>query len=390
MLSKPIRGITAALTLLLGIAPATLFAQKPTTAAVVTSVPSLAITPDARGAALGHSGVASSADLFSQYWNPAKYLHTPGRKGFSLGYTPWLNKIADGIALMNVEGYYRFSTTTPQTLSASLHYFTMGKITQWDDRMNQVGQLGANEWALDLAYAQQLTDHYGMSVAARYIHADPGIRREGVGAGSAFAMDVTGFYTRPLNWFKQNWIWNAGFSIKNIGTKISFDGGTHSGFIPANLALGMALKWIAHEEHTLELNLEMNKLLVPTPPIYDATSSAERDKAFADYYKTAAIAGIFKSLADAPGGFKEEWQEIRWSTGLEYSYRNMFYGRAGWSYIHPNKGALLTASIGAGLRYNGLTFDAAYLFATTANNPVDGTMSFSLGVDLEQIHKFFQ
>ncbi len=357
---------------------------------VITSVPSLAITPDARAAAMGNLGVASSADCYAQYWNPAKYASTMAKSGAYIGYTPWLSKLTDGIALMNIGGFYKLPSGTDQTISASLRYFSTGKMIQWDDMLNKVGQVSASELAFDIAYSRRLSASFSMAAALRYIYADPGIQREGIGKGHAFAMDIAGYMDKPIYLFKQDMRWRAGFNIKNIGTKISFDGGSHKGFIPTNLGLGTGLSMALAPAHALEVNVELNKLLVPTPPMYDPKSSELRDKAFADYYKTSALAGIFKSLGDAPGGFSEEMKEILWNAGMEYAYRQMFFARMGYSYIHPDKGAMQLFGFGAGVRYNGFTVDAAYQIATTPNNALDGTFSITLAVEPEQLKNLWK
>lgn len=344
---------------------------------VLTAVPSLQIAPDARAAAMGDLGTSTSPDPYAQYWNPAKFAFIKSSSGLSLGYTPWLSRLVSDIALMYVGGYYKIGGEEgTQALGASLRYFTLGKLTRWDASGKSLGEAHPNEFAFDVSYARKLSESYSMAVALRYIHSDHGAG-QGQSAGKAFAADIAGYLHKYVTLGGAEALWTLGFNVRNIGTKISFDGGANSSFIPTNLGLGTGLLYPIDETNAISFNVEANKLLVPTPPL---AGDAQKIKS---YTSTSSIAGIFKSLGDAPGGFKEELREIRLSLGAEYNYNDKFFVRAGYSYLHPTKGNLQALTAGAGFRTKAFRIDASYLISTIANNPLDQTLRFTLAFDIE-------
>ena len=344
---------------------------------VLTAVPSLQIAPDARASAMGDQGTSTSPDPYAQYWNPAKFAFIKSSSGLSLGYTPWLSRLVSDIALMHVGGYYKIGGEEgTQTLGASLRYFTLGKLTRWDATGKSLGEAHPNEFAFDVSYARKLSESYSMAVALRYIHSDQGAS-QGQSAGKAFAADIAGYLHKYVTLGGAEALWTLGFNVRNIGTKISFDGGANSSFIPTNLGLGTGLLYPIDETNAISFNVEANELLVPTPPL---AGDAQEIKS---YTSTSSIAGIFKSLGDAPGGFKEELREIRLSLGAEYNYNDKFFVRAGYSYLHPTKGNLQALTAGAGFRTKAFRIDASYLISTIANNPLDQTLRFTLAFDIE-------
>ena len=344
---------------------------------VLTAVPSLQIAPDARASAMGDQGTSTSPDPYAQYWNPAKFAFIKSSSGLSLGYTPWLSRLVSDIALMHVGGYYKIGGEEgTQTLGASLRYFTLGKLTRWDATGKSLGEAYPRESACDVSYARKLSESYSMAVALRYIHSDQGAG-QGQSAGKAFAADIAGYLHKYVTLGGAEALWTLGFNVRNIGTKISFDGGANSSFIPTNLGLGTGLLYPIDETNAISFNVEANKLLVPTPPL---AGDAQKIKS---YTSTSSIAGIFKSLGDAPGGFKEELREIRLSLGAEYNYNDKFFVRAGYSYLHPTKGNLQALTAGAGFRTKAFRIDASYLISTIANNPLDQTLRFTLAFDIE-------
>lgn len=346
---------------------------------VLTAVPSLQIAPDARASAMGDQGTSTSPDPYAQYWNPAKFAFIKSSSGLSLGYTPWLSRLVSDIALMHVGGYYKIGGEEgTQTLGASLRYFTLGKLTRWDATGKSLGEAHPNEFAFDVSYARKLSESYSMAVALRYIHSDQGAG-QGQSAGKAFAADIAGYLHKYVPLGGAEALWTLGFNVRNIGTKISFDGGANSSFIPTNLGLGTGLLYPIDETNAISFNVEANKLLVPTPPL---AGDAQKIKS---YTSTSSIAGIFKSLGDAPGGFKEELREIRLSLGAEYNYNDKFFVRAGYSYLHPTKGNLQAFTAGAGFRTKAFRIDASYLISTIANNPLDQTLRFTLAFDIESL-----
>lgn len=350
---------------------------------VLTAMPSLQIAPDARSAALGDQGVATTPDVYAQHWNPAKYAFLPERAGLSLGYTPWLSRLTSGIALMQLGGYYSFGGETPQAVGASLRYFASGTQVRYDAQGNSLGDIRPNEYALDLSYSRALSRSFSLAVALRYMHS----ALDGSGdqrAGSAFAADVAGYLQRDLRIGTTESLWTLGFNLSNIGTKMSFDDGLTSSFIPTKLSLGTGLTYPIDQVHSLALHIEASKLLVPSPIMGDDAAARQR------YYDTSSIAGIFRSLSDAPDGLKEELHEVRWALGAEYSFDKRFYVRLGYSYLHPTKGNLQALTTGVGLRLKAFRLDASYLISTIKHNPLDQTFRLSLGLDYEGLRELLK
>lgn len=355
---------------------------------ITTAVPSLTIAPDAQGAALGDQGVATLPDAYSQYWNAAKYPFTKSNAGVTLSYTPWLSQLVSDIALMQVGGYYRFGDEGNQAIGASLRYFTLGQIRQFDNLAQSVGVASPNEYAIDLSYSRKLSPDFSMAVALRYIRSDQDVSKE-IPAGNAFAADISGFMNKYVDIYGGESLWTAGFNIKNIGTKISIDGGATKNFLPTNLGLATGLLYPIDNFNMIGFSVEANKLLVPTPPIISGDTQAN-DKARKDYNDMSPIVGIFKSFYDAPGGFSEEMKEIRWAFGVEYNYDYTFFLRAGYSYLNPSKGNLQYFTTGAGFKMSAIRVDASYLISTVQNNPLDQTLRFSLSFDMDGITKLFE
>ena len=359
--------------------------------AVTSSVPSLHISPGARAAGMGDVGVSSTPDVNSQYYNPSKYALLSSKAGVSFTYTPWLAKLVNDIKLMELTGYYKIGSENNQALSASLRFFSLGTIRTFDDLARSLGEAHPNEFALDFGYSLQITSDYSMGVVLRYIRSDQntasstGENR----AGNAFAADIAGYLTKYFVAGDSEPLWTFGFNISNIGTKISY-GGNQSMFIPTNLRVGTGILYPFDDYNALSLNIEANKLLVPTPPIKDPTKPDEYARKIEEYQKTSSIAGIFKSFGDAPGGFKEELQEINLGIGAEYSYNNRFFLRAGYQYQHPNKGNLQYFTAGAGFKMSVFSLDASYLISAVPSNPLDQTLRFSLSFDMDGIRNLLR
>lgn len=361
---------------------------------VTTRVTSLNIAPDARGGGLGDLGVASDPDVNSQFWNPAKYAFTVSRGGLAVSYTPWLRKLVNDINLAYVAGYWKFGRygNDPQALSATLRYFSLGSIQTTDEGGNVLSSVNPYEMALDLAYSRKLTNSFSMAVALRFIYSDLGYSTDGssdVKGAAAFAADIAGYQTLYPIVGRSECQWSWGFNISNIGTKVSYDGGANTAFLPANLRLGTTFKFPVADYHTLALNLDLNKLMVPTAPRQQDYLDAEGNydqiayqKALEDFNNMSSFKGIFKSFADAPGGFKEELQEIQISTGLEYSYNQQFFARVGYYYENKYKGNRQYLTFGAGFSLSVFTLDAAYVLATAQSSPLDQTLRFTLGFDM--------
>lgn len=364
-------------------------------------VTSLAIAPDARSAGLGDVGAATDPDVNSQYWNPAKYPFCISRAGVSLNYTPWLRQLTSDIDLANITGYYRLGDY--DALSASLRYFSLGEVlTSMDaDAMT----IKPYEMSVDLAYSRMLSETFSAGVALRYIYSDLGFSQDDeTTPGSAFAADIALYHNGYINLGGHESQLGWGLNISNIGSKISYDDGNTSEFIPTNLRFGLSLLYPIDEYNTITIAADANKLLVPTRPTMEqyvnhmieteGGVAADYENNFSDYrtwlegegyYNVSPISGIFKSFNDAPNGFKEELQEIQWSAGLEYAYNNQFFLRAGYHYEHPNKGNRTYFTVGAGFKMNVFSLDAGYVISTAQSNPLDQTLRFSLAFDMDGI-----
>ena len=367
---------------------------------VYHGVTSLAIAPDARAGGLGDIGAATDPDVNSQYWNPAKYPFCISRAGVSLNYTPWLRQLVNDIDLANITGYYRLGEY--DALSASLRYFSLGTVELWDD---ENVTFKPYEMAVDLAYSRMLSETFSAAVALRYIYSDLAYKGDDeTQPGSDFAADIALYHNGYINLGGHESQLGWGLNISNIGSKISYDGGNTSEFIPTNLRFGMSLLVPFDEYNTLTIAADANKLLVPTRPTFEqfieTLPADEREKArttseyYGDYrtwlegegyYNISPVSGIFKSFHDAPNGFKEEMQEIQWSAGLEYAYNNQFFLRAGYHYQHPNKGNLKYYTVGAGFKMNVFSLDASYVISASQSNPLDQPLRFSLAFDMDGI-----
>ena len=362
-------------------------------------VTSLAIAPDARAAGLGDVGAATDPDVNSQYWNPAKYPFCISRAGVSLNYTPWLRQLVTDIDLANITGYYRLGEYN--AISASLRYFSLGEVIADDDMT-----IKPFEMAFDVAYSRMLSETFSAAVGLRYIYSDLAYRADDeTTPGSAFAADIALYHNGYLNIGGHESQLGWGLNISNIGSKISYDGGNTSEFIPTNMRFGLSLLIPFDEYNTITIAADANKLLVPTRPTMEqyvkqmieteGGEAADYENNYSEYrtwlegegyYNVSPISGIFKSFHDAPNGFKEELQEIQWSVGLEYAYNNQFFVRGGYHYEHPNKGNRKYFTIGAGFRMSVFSLDAGYVISTAQSNPLDQTLRFSLAFDMDGIN----
>lgn len=337
---------------------------------IYTAVPSLSIAPDARAGGMGDIGAASSADVNSQYWNPAKYPQMQSNGGIAFSYTPWLKNLASDINLFYLVGFWQFAPK--QALSASLKYFSLGDVQFRQHENDEPVYVNPNEFSVDLAYSRLLSENWSAAVALRYIHSDlgGGVSNE-LYPGNAVAADIAVYYLLPLR-VGAGSDFALGIDISNIGSKISFDDGNTKEFLPTNFRLGASFAYKFDDYNKLTFLGEANKLLVPTQ------NSMSDDK----YSDISPIGGIFRSFGDAPGGFKEEMKEIIWSLGAEYSYRDQFFARAGYYHEAQDKGNRKYFTFGAGFKLNVFELHAAYVLAQGNNNPLDKTLRFTLGFDV--------
>lgn len=359
---------------------------------VNTSVTSQTIAPDARAAGLGDAGVATDPDVVSQYWNPAKYPFTISRAGVALNYTPWLRQLVSDMDLAYLAGYYRIGDYS--AVSASLRYFSLGEV------FLSTGESGGDnmtinpyEMSMDVAYSLMLSEKFSIAAAVRWIYSDlTYYYTQDTSPGSAFAVDLAAYYQNYLNIGSRECQLGLGLNISNIGSKISFGGDNNSEFIPTNLRLGASLMVPIDEYNRFTITADANKLLVPTYPKQNEGESTEdyQQRVQKDYYDVSSISGIFKSFGDAPGGFKEELQEIQWSVGAEYIYHDQFAVRAGYHNESENKGNRKYFTVGAGFKMSVFSLDAAYVIATAKSNPLDQTLRFTLSFDMDGIKDLFR
>ena len=362
---------------------------------VNTGVTSLSFAPDARGSSLGNLGAATDPDMNSQFWNPSKYAFGYSTGGLSLSYTPWLRKIVNDIFLANLSGYWKLGSGDNQALSASLRYFSLGEVTTggYESDGSSVQTINPYEFSIDLGYSRKLSEKFSMGVVLRYILSDLSYQDtysgESNSAASAFSVDLSGYFTTFPMVGRSECQFSWGFNISNIGTKVSYDHGANNAFLPTNLKLGASFMFPLADYNTLAFGLDLNKLLVPTKPRqkdYDM-NTPEGQEAYLEaedkWQSMSPITGIFKSFTDAPGGFKEELQEIQWSVGAEYAYNQQFFARLGYNYEHPNKGGRSYFSFGAGFSLNVVQLDASYMLATAQSSPLDQTLRFTLTFDMD-------
>lgn len=366
---------------------------------VITAMPSLSIAPDARAGGMGDVGVASAPDLNSQHWNPAKYAFMESHGGITANYTPWLRKIVNDIDLAYIAGYYKWDDV--QGISASFTYFSLGAVdlTNLDGTFLQ--QANPNEWAIDVAYSRKLHDYVSMAVALRFLYSDlnNGTNSSTLDATERYAAwtmaaDVALYYRQPIDLPWATSYFGLGLNISNLGGKMTYDEVTQN-FIPANFRIGVSYELPFDAYNSLSVNFDINKMLVPTRYSKFA-EDADGNKVSVDdpqytnltrdwYSELPSMKGLFQSFADAPNGVKEEFQELQFGIGLEYSYDKKFFARVGYSHENMLKGNRRYVTFGAGFHLSIFSLDAAYVLATAPTNPLDQTLRFTLGFDLAGI-----
>lgn len=353
------------------------------------AVISQTIAPDARAAGMGDVGVATDPDVNSQYWNPAKYPFCISRAGISLNYTPWLRQLVNDIDLAYVAGYYRIGDYA--SVSASLRYFSLGEVmTSFEENAMTVKPY---EMSIDVGASLMLSEKFSIAAAIRWIHSD--LRydyTENASPASAFAADLAWYYNNYINIGQRECQLGIGMNISNVGSKITYFGDDRSNFIPANLRVGASLMVPVNEYNRFSVALDLNKLLVPTVPKQEDGESKEdyEQRVIEQYNDVSSISGIFKSFHDAPGGFKEELQEIQWSLGAEYIYHDQFTLRAGYHHEAENKGNRKYFTVGGGFRMSVFSLDVGYVISTAKSNPLDQTLRFSLAFDMDGIRDLFR
>ena len=360
------------------------------------AVISQTIAPDARGGGLGDVGAATDPDVNSQYWNPAKYPFNISRAGVSLNFTPWLRSLVNDMNLAYLSGYYRIGDYS--AVSASLRYFNMGEVYTENPDANSNANSNAMtinpyEMSLDVAYSLMLSEKFSLAAAIRWIYSDMRFDyKEDNSPASAFAADIAAYYQNYVVIGQRECQLGVGLNISNIGSKITFSGEEYSEFLPANLRLGASLMIPIDEYNRITLAADANKFLVPTVPQQEEGEDAAeyKDRVLREYNDVSAISGIFKSFSDAPGGFKEEMEEINYGLGAEYVYNDKFALRAGYHHESQSKGNRKYFTVGAGFKMNVFSLDAAYVVATAKSNPLGQTLRFTLSFDMDGLKDLFK
>ncbi|NCO62903.1 MAG: type IX secretion system outer membrane channel protein PorV [Flavobacteriales bacterium] len=368
---------------------------------ITTGIPFVLIASDARAAALGDMGVATSVDAYSQQWNSSKYAFSETKSGIAVSYTPYLSKLVNDIFLGNVTYFNRIDERS--AFAASLRYFSLGDIEFVTDEFSSALIQRPNELTIDASYALRLSDQFAMSVGMRYLRSD--LRLDGVDGdatpANTFGVDISGYYQSEEEAYADyNGRWRMGFAIQNLGPKFKYDQGGQENFQPTNLRLGAGFDFIFDQYNKVSVTAEVAKLLVPTPPIYgdeynftDENGNGVYDEG-TDTLGTIVtqdvifkgqdpnvdfLSGVFQSFGDAPGGFSEELKEFTWALGAEYEYQDSFAFRAGYFNESEEKGARKFLALGAGFKYNVVNIDLSYLFsASKIQSPLENTLRFSL------------
>jgi Type IX secretion system protein PorV len=372
---------------------------------ITTGVPFLLIASDARAAGLGDMGVATSADAYSQHWNPSKYAFSETKSGIAISYTPYLSKLVNDIFLANVTYFNRLDER--RAFAVSFKYFSLGEIEIVQDEFSQALIEKPNELTIDASYSLRLADQFSMAIGLRYLRSDLRIQAVEINAiaASSIGVDIAGFYQSEENAYDSyNGRWRGGFAIQNLGPKIKYDDTGRESFLPTTLRLGGGFDFIFDEYNKLAVTLEVAKLLVPTPPILgneynftDNNTNGEYDEGIDDLIgfpnnpvnsdiiisgqdpDVNFLSGVFQSFGDAPGGFSEELKEFTYALGAEYQYQDSFAMRLGYFNESDDKGARKFFALGAGFKYTTINIDLSYLFsASKVQSPLENTLRFSL------------
>ena len=355
---------------------------------ITTAAPFLLIAPDARAGGLADMGAATSSDVSSMHYNAAKYAFSESQWQIGLNYTPWLRNLTNDVSLTSL--FVANKIDEKSAWSTSLTYFSLGSIELTDGSGISLGSENPNEFAIDGAYSLKLSEVISMAVGLRFIHSDLAVRVDNseIQTVNTFAVDVSMFYqSEEKNYGNFNGRWRAGANLSNMGPKVELVLGGDESFIPTNLKMGGGFDFILDNANTITTNLEINKLLVPTPPIRDNATGeiiAGRDD------NVGFLQGMVQSWYDAPRGFEEEMEEFIWQASAEYLYNDVFSVRAGYFHESANKGSRQFFTLGTGFKFRSTTLDISYLInASDVNNPLESTLRFSLTIDLGDSYAYF-
>jgi len=359
---------------------------------ITTAVPFLQIAADARAAGMGEMGVATSPDVYSSQWNPAKYPFYSEEFSVGISYTPYLVELANDIALMQLNYSQRLNERS--AVSANLVYFSLGQVELREDLNSPVVPVKPNEFAFNAHYSLKLSERFAMAVGGKFIRSQlrfPDASGD-ASAATSFAFDVAGYYqSEEIPYSDFTGRWRAGFNLQNMGPKLSYDNDRNpinASNLPTNIKFGAGFDFIFDDYNKVAFNTEFNKLMVPTPNGYvNADGSFDRD----GYKSIGWLSGMFKSFGDAAGGMSEELREITWALGAEYSYQDAFAFRTGYFNESETKGSRQFFTIGAGFKYNVIKLDVSYLFgASKVRNPLENTLRFSLTLNFGDKDKYVE
>jgi hypothetical protein len=352
------------------------------TTSIPTAVPFLNISPDSRSGAMGDAGVAISPDVNANFWNPSKLAFIDSTSNsIALSYSPWLRHLVPDVSLSYLSFAHKLDSRN--TIGASLRYFNLGSIQLVDANQNDQGTYRPSEYSLDVSLARKFGNDFSLGLTLRYIHSNLSNQSFASGSsqqtksGNAVAADVSLYHRKSIQEFDKDAVLAFGVNISNIGSKVSYSDAGTSYFLPTNLKIGAANTLNIDEYNQLTVTLDLNKLLVPTPPIRDANGNIIKGK---DDNVSVPV-GFFQSFYSAPGGVSEEFKEITFSPGIEYWYDQQFALRGGYFYENPSKGGRQYLTLGVGLKYNIYNFDFSYLAASQQSSPLANTLRFSLSIN---------
>ena len=357
---------------------------------ITTGVSFLGVAPDARGGGLGDVGAATAPDADAQYWNPAKYAFISAEGGATVSYVPWLRKLVSDIDLVSASGYYKIKDV--QTVAASFRFFSFGNVLIQKEPGDNGQNIKPYDLAVDVSYSRMLTKNFSMGVALRFIWSDltGGYSADGeyVEPGWSIAADISGYYGQKVDFDWGKGYGAFGFNISNIGKKVEYGDYRSAAFLPTNLRLGGSFTMPIDMYNHISLNVDLNKLLVPSRPIYnsDIETQEEYQERLDEYYEMDPITGIGRSFIDMPDGtpydFVQQLNKVNFALGIEYDYNEQFFGRIGYSNESKQMGNRKYMTFGAGFKLNVFSLDVAYVLSVTKNNPLDQTLRFTLGFNM--------
>ena len=359
---------------------------------ITSAVPFITISPDARAGSMGELGAATTPDIHSLHWNASKLAFLEDQSGLAISYTPWLSKLVPDISLAYLTGYSKINNNS--AWSAALRYFSLGNIQFTDETGEIYGTYDPNEYTFDFGYGMKFNNNLSGGLGMRYIYSNltgnQFVAGQETEPGSAFAVDLSSYYQSNVSDDGNQWA--LGINISNIGTKISYTETDEKDFLPMNLKFGGRYSIKIDEYNSVSFGMDINKLLVPTPPIYSVDSlgqpvydeNGNQAITLGQDPNVSVVSAIFQSFGDAPDGLNEEWRELMYSLGFEYWYNNQFAFRGGYFHEHETKGNRKYFTLGAGLKMNVFELDFAYLITANPDvkSPLENTMRFSLIFDI--------